>query len=172
MDEMDVRNDEQRNKYQPKLLSYKKILYHVSDHLKEGLHQLKKNKLDLLLPEETTCRHCGSQLDGGDPVENGWVAYDSCVIITNTDINYAKGKIFFSCTPDNDIRKKSRSRFSYPTHGYENHANHIISSKQNCDVTTLKTCYFVQINYAVYKKCKKNNQSCLFGVDRESLDNV
>jgi hypothetical protein len=62
---------EQKRSYQPKLLSYKKIAY-VTEH------QLKnENNFVLLIPEETTWRHCGNDIADGDPIENGWVAYES-----------------------------------------------------------------------------------------------
>jgi len=94
MDEITVRNEEQKQSYQPKLLSYNKISYNVTEQLTEGLHQLKnENNFALLIPEETTCRHCGNDLADGDPIENGWVAYESAVIVTNTNISYAKGEI-------------------------------------------------------------------------------
>lgn len=65
MDEITVRNEEQKRSYQPKLLSYKKIAY-VPEH------QLKnENNFVLLIPEETTCRHCGNDIADGDPIENG-----------------------------------------------------------------------------------------------------
>lgn len=35
-------------------------------------HQLKnENNFVLLIPEETTCIHCGNDIADGDPIENG-----------------------------------------------------------------------------------------------------
>lgn len=83
---------EQSKGYKPKLLSYKRIPYNLTDELAESLHQLKniKRNVSELTPEDTVCRHCGNELESADPIENGWVAYESVPIITNTDISYAK----------------------------------------------------------------------------------
>ena len=32
------------------------------------------------------CRHCGNELDSADPIENGWVAYESVPIITKRNL--------------------------------------------------------------------------------------
>ncbi|KAL5017705.1 hypothetical protein ScPMuIL_005212 [Solemya velum] len=89
----DLTEEHEQNKgYKPKLLSYKRIPYNLNDELAEALHQLKniKSNVSELIPEEAMCRHCGNELNSADPIENGWVAYESVPIITNTDISYAK----------------------------------------------------------------------------------
>lgn len=88
----DLNRTGDRNNYKPKLLSYKPINYFPTDQLNESLHKLKDiRELESLIPEETACRHCGSNLQDGDPIENNWIAYESCVIVTTTNINFVTG---------------------------------------------------------------------------------
>ena len=79
-----------------RVISHQKIQFQgsaeLSDILNDHLNSLPRDSegfLQLLPVEEKCC--CGSQLQDGDPVANGWIAYSESDVITNSQILKAKG---------------------------------------------------------------------------------
>lgn len=79
--------------------SYKKIPFGPTDALinvfSSGIVQNfeEHNEHFVFVPKNTVCHHCSGTLDTRDPLENGWIASDNVVIVTNTYLGKGTGNI-------------------------------------------------------------------------------
>ncbi|KAJ8307577.1 hypothetical protein KUTeg_014872 [Tegillarca granosa] len=65
------------------LISFIKVPFERSDNLTHKLHEISMFG-QCLMPDQLSCKECGSCLQDGDPIEKNWVAYDNATVITNT----------------------------------------------------------------------------------------